>query len=529
MSLCIRRTLFTSLLLVPLIAQASFLTDAQKTPNFVYILFDDMGLGDISAYNPEHISVSTPNIDALANGGMMFTNAHTSSAVCSPTRYGLMMGEHPARVGLADRVQKSHGDVWIQRTQKTIANVLQDAGYITGYAGKWHLGYNVYDVSGQPITTSAHLRQNEPDWSKGIVDGPFHRGFDWAFGHTASADIAPYKYFLNDRWLNLNSVYKTKKDGPGRPGYMDPDWDFFQIQRKIQQGAVEFITDVVPKNKPFFLYVPLSAPHNPVVPHPDFQGKTLTPYTDYIKESDAIVGAIVAALKEQGYFDNTLIIITSDNGGLTKNNKGSKHISTGVLKQATIKGQKTTSFEGGHRVPFIAHWGNGKKSGSVIQPGTLTNDLVNLQDFYRTAAAIVGQPLANEQGVDSWNILPILLGDGTPKRLREANVSTSYTGQYIIAKQYSNGDEYKLIFGTGTGGWGNAGVAVDPDQEFEKLQLNKLQLFKLDTDLSEQYNLAADGLTPREEKIVRDLHQLLREYIRSGRSNMRDPDYVSLL
>jgi len=309
----IHNLILIGLLLGLFITEASGQQHSKKRPNFVYILFDDMGIGDVSAYNKKYNALTTPNLDALAAGGMRFTNAHTSSAVCSPTRYGLMLGEHPARVGLANRVQSSHGDVWIRSTQKTIGHVLQDAGYTTGYSGKWHLGYNVYDTKGKRITTSAKDQANEPDWSKGIGDGPYHRGFDWAFGHSASADIAPYKYFQNDQWLNIKSVYKTKQAGPGRPGYMDTDWDFNQIQRRLQQGAVKFITDVVQDEKPFFLYVPLSAPHNPIVPHPDFQGTSLNSYTDYIKECDEIVGAIVTALKKQGYFENTVFIVTSDN------------------------------------------------------------------------------------------------------------------------------------------------------------------------------------------------------------------------
>lgn len=507
-------------------------------PNFVYILMDDMGIGDVSAYNPDHSVVSTPSIDALAAGGMRFTNAHTSSAVCSPTRYGLMLGEHPARKeDFASRVQLNYNDVWIDSSQRTVANVLQDAGYTTGYSGKWHLGYNVFNSAGEVQGGSSMADSNEPDWSQGVADHPYDRGFDWAFGHLASADMPPYKYFLNDQWLNLESDYKTRTEMieelgiRPRSGWLDTDWDFYTIQRTIQLKAQEFITDRVEADRPFFLYVPLSAPHNPIVPHEDFQGKSKYAYTDYVLEADHIVGEIVRTLKEEGHFDNTLIIVTSDNGALDAYRKAD-HVATGVLDGVALRGEKTNSWEGGHRVPFIAHWGDGSDEGSVIKPGAITNDLVNLQDFYRTAAAIAEEPLAETDGVDSWNMLPLLLGDGTPQRLREANFSTSYDPHFVISKQYENGDEFKLIFGSGTGGWGQADVAasvsVDFAQDFETLDLGNMQLFNLDEDIGEENNLLADGLSSEEETVVRQLHTLLRGYMTSGRSNESDPNAVSL-
>ncbi len=512
-------------------------------PNIVYILADDMGIGDVTVYNPSKNVSNTINMDALAAGGMRFTNAHTPSAICSPTRYGLMTGDHPYHIGKEAQYQKAYDDVYLKDPNKrTIANVLRDAGYRTGYSGKWHLGYTVYKANGEVQTGSSELESVQPDWSKGIANHPFDRGFDFAFGHVASADIPPYKYFQDDKWVNLQSTFITRDlalstgviDKPAdggvsslRNGWMDTDWDFNQIQRKLKDKAIEFIRST-PDTTPFFLYLPLSAPHAPLAPNPDYQKKTPYNFTDYVKEVDEIVGNIVNELKARNIYKNTLIIVTSDNGANANEANKSTHRATGILEGVTLRGSKTTTHEGGHRVAFIAHWGDDTPEGSVIKPGAVTNDLINLQDFFRTAAAIVEEPITASEGVDSWNILPILLGDGTLLRLREANFSISRFGHWIITKQYPDGSEWKLIFSSGTGGWSSTtdpkGTKEDPKKLFANLNFANLQLFNLTTDLGESTNVLSNGVSATETQKVKELHALMNDYLASGTSNTKDPN-----
>ncbi len=507
-------------------------------PNIVIILTDDMGIGDVSAYNKVKSGVTTTHMDNLAAGGMMFTNAHTSSAICSPTRYGLMMGEHPMRVNKLS-YQRDYDDVWIKDTSKrTIAGVLKDGGYNTLYVGKWHLGFNIYKEDGTKARgISWNYNENlKIDWSKGVDNGPSQRGFDRSFGHLSSADIAPFKYVENGKFLT-DSTYWLKSAGGGKnsaidtaiargiadkpwdgttlviinPGYTDPNWDFNLIQTTLRDSAVSYIQSA-PTDKPFFLYLPLSGPHTPIAPHPIFQKKTAHNYTDFVAEIDSIVGAVVTALKAKGVFENTLIVVTSDNGAppAWTTTKISGHQGTGILKGVNLRGGKSNIWEGGHRVPFIVHWSN------VIKPGTVTDEIVNLQDLYRTVAAIAGVSLDSSEGVDSWNILPALLGNGTDLKLREAQFSVAINGrEYCISYKDANGVEWKLVYMKAK----NTKVA-----DFSSIPTADFRLFNLTDDIGEGTNLLGNGVSATEKATMELLHRLMVEYRTSGRSNARDPN-----
>ncbi len=513
-----------------------FLTyGAKQLPNIVFILADDLGLGDVSIYNTELSVANTVHMDKLARGGMRFTNAHTSSAICSPTRYGLMMGEHPMRVNKLS-FQQNYDDVWLpDSNRRTVANVLKDAGYSTYYSGKWHLGFNIYDDKGEMVKGASKVLDSTVtiDWSKGMDHGPSQRGFEKAFGHTSSADIAPYKYFENGRFISSEAFWITgaadaKAKGmlvfPSngsvrtlRSGYTDTNWDFNEIQNRIRNKAVSYIKTHT-GSKPFFLYVPLSGPHTPHVPSASFRNKTPHAYTDYVLEVDSSVGAIVTALKETGKFKNTLIFVTSDNGaaGFTRS---SDHRSTGILNGVVLKGEKTKEWEGGHRVPFIAHWGDGTNAGSIIKPGKVTNELISLQDFYKTAAVVAGVKVATNEGVDSWNILPSLLGNGTDLRVRESQFSVSgWGGKYVIAYKDSNGVEWKAIYDK------NEILNIKP---FDQMNLTKLQLYNLSVDLAETSDLVSNGISTEEREVLKDLHDMMYRYVTTKVSNTNDPNTMT--
>ena len=490
---------------------------------------DDLGYGDVSSYNSHLSAVATPNIDALAAAGMRFTNAHTPSAVCSPTRYGLLTGDHNFRIGRPSGVQFDYGDVWVAPTTRTVAQVLRESGYTTGFVGKWHLGYNVYDAGGQRITGDPGDRDIVPDWSRGISDGPSERGFDYSFGHVSSADIPPYKYFENGRWVTDRAVWTPRgggdqidqRDDSVRPGWSDPNGDFNAIQRRLQTQALQFVDDNAGRDQPMFLYIALSAPHTPDSPHPGFQGATAHLYTDYVKEVDSVVGHVIRALADTGELDHTLFIFTSDNGANRARANHSDHHGSGVFPDGTyLRGQKADTWEGGHRVPFVARWGDGTAAGSTIQPGTVNSELINLLDFTRTAAAIAGAPLLPTEAVDSWNILPALLGDGTDQRIREAQFSVSYGGRYAIAQKDDDGNEWKLIFSSGSGGGFSIpmGIGVDPTRADLTGDLDNLQLYNLATDPGETNNLLGGTVSPDAMAKLVELHAIMRGYLLSDHS-----------
>lgn len=522
---------------------------AGSKPNIIYILADDLGLGDVSAYNSTNINLQTTHIDSLAANGMRFTNAHSPSAVCSPTRYGIMTGDHPFRAGLANRVQFNYGDVWLDQSERTIANVLQGAGYTTGMVGKWHLGYDVYDSNGQRLTGSVTNQASlEPDWSRGVDNTPSDHGFDYSYGHTSSADIPLYKWYENGQWVNSGAAstgetYWLNTSSPGsildsgengssvrmqgnRSGWADSDWDFNQVMRREQDKAVEFINNNAGAQEPFFLYLPLSGPHTPYAPHPDYQNATGNVYTNFVKETDELVGSVVSALEAQGVLKDTLIILTSDNGADSRGSNFTGHQGTGYAPDGTpLRGQKGDAWEGGTNVPFIAQWGDGTNAGSTIQRGVTSDELISLTDFFQTAAGLAGATVAENEAVDSWNILPALLSDGTDQGIHEANITTSLGGTFSITQKDENGNEWKLIFQQGSGGGFSSfgGVeagysSTNPNQNFENLTLSDLQLYNLTSDPCELTNLLIDGVTAEESSIVEGLHGLMRDYIVNGRS-----------
>jgi len=509
-------------------------------PNIVFILADDMGFGDVAAYNPDpgasgappsnRLQAETPNIDTLASQGMRFTNAHSPSAVCTPTRYGLLTGRHAYRSIRGLGVQSQYSDLFLQSGDgRTVADVLKSAGYTTGFIGKWHLGYHVYNSSGGLVTGAPSNQSIQPDWNQGLGEGPAARGFDFSFGHVTSTDFGPYKYFQNDEWVNTSSVWTTGQVEFGvdlmREGWRDPNWNPHTVTRNLRDRTIQYIADqALDTSQPFYLQFSLSAPHTPTAPHADFAGTTAGNYTDFVAELDDAVGAITGALQQHGLAENTLVIFAADNGAFegyskrAENNPtheaaGYLQDSTGVVKE--IRGQKFDTYEGGHRVPFIAKWGDGTPIGSTIQPGAITDEIINLQDFYRTAATLAGASLRPTEGVDSFSILPVLEGDGTDLELREATFSTSDAGAFSISSRDDQGVQWKLIYSRGAGRSND--TIVNANQANIQPHLSNLQLYNLAIDLGETTNLLTNGgVSSSELTKVLELHAMMYGYLASG-------------
>ena len=391
----------------------------------------------------------------------------------------------------------------------------------------------MFDESGGLQTGAATNRRNLPDWTRGLAEGPTARGFDYSFGHAASADIPPYNYFESGDWVTSESVWSPGASEFGvdfmRPGWRDPDWDPRTVTQTLTGKAVDYIEDrLESSDAPFFLNLSLPSPHSPTSPNPAFQGTTAGQYTDFLGEVDHAVGEVVGAIERMGALDDTLIIFTADNGAsenitqLAFNNP--THRAAGYIDNVEARGQKFDAYEGGHRVPFIARWGAGASGESTVHPGVVTDELINLQDLYTTAAGLAGESLATDEGVDSYDILPALLGDGADLRIREANFSVSQNGVVALTRQDDERNEWKLIYSSGGGFTGGSsepgGARIDENfVDVSPFLSRRMQLYNLTTDPGERSNLfVLGGVSAEEVALASQMRALMTSYITSGRS-----------
>jgi len=471
-------------------------------PNIVYILADDLGIGDVGTFNPEG-KIPTPNMDRLASEGMKFTDAHSGSAVCTPTRYGILTGRYAWRTRLASGVLWGYSMPLIERGRMTVASLLQQHGYHTACIGKWHLGLEwTRRDSTIPHVDSPKEAWDNYDFAKPIVSGPLQTGFDTFFGISASLDMHPHVYIHDDH----ATAVPTRIVGPSggkafwREGPIGDDFRHIQVLDKLTDKAVEYVNAQSDK-KPFFLYFPLTAPHKPILPEDRFQKKSgLNEWGDFVMQVDWTIGQVMQAVELRGLNDNTLFIVTSDNGatpGADFAELGRK----GHAPSAQFRGNKADIFEGGHRVAFIARWPE------VIQAGTSSDHTICHTDLLSTAAEILGYELPAAAGEDSVSMLPLMQQSLDPP-LREATIHHSINGSFSIRR-----GQWKLCLCPGSGGWSSP----RPPQA-RKQKLPPVQLFDLSTDIAEQHNIHAEH-----PELVRELTKLLQKYIDDGRSTPGEP------
>lgn len=460
-----------------------------ETPNIVFILADDLGYGDVQSLNPEG-KIPTPHIDSLVYSGMSFTNAHTTSAVCTPTRYSLLTGRYNWRTRLADGVTWGYSPHLIDADQMTVGKLLQEQGYATACIGKWHLGMDWTLKDGGIAQTDA--KPWSIDYEQPLGHAPNTRGFDYFFGISASLDMFPFVYIENDR---LQGVPTVEKD-IFRVGPAHVDFEGVDVLPTLTRKMTEYIDEQATASKPFFLYFPLTAPHTPILPTSNWQDKSgMNAYADFVMQVDATVGEVLAALKRNGLSENTLVIFTSDNGC-------SPQASFGELKRFghnpnhVFRGHKADIYEGGHRVPFVAKW-PGRIEANQSNPNA-----VCLSDLMATVADLVEVPLADDAGVDSFSFLPLLMGDELPAG-REAMVHHSIDGSFAITK-----GRWKLALCPGSGGWSSPRPGRD-----DTSARPAIQLFDLEEDIGERNNLAE-----AHPEIVKELSALLQSYVDEGRS-----------
>ncbi|GAA3576568.1 arylsulfatase [Snuella lapsa] len=420
-----------------------------QKPNIVYILADDLGIGDVSGLNPES-KIRTPHIDTLIKNGLTFTDAHTTSSVCTPSRYSIMTGEYAWRTQLKRRVLDGYSKAMIAPDKDTAPKLLLRNGYNTAMIGKWHLGWNWVienegDLERDPQVPykfkediSSHV-----SYSKPFTGGPVDCGFNYFFGLNASLDFPPYVFSENDRLITEpTETMPSRGKRSDFPGGKKNDLEGGQLLMRSGDKATNFtVKDVMPEltarsvqyireynsKAPFFLYIPLTAPHTPVVPGEIFIGSSEAGiYGDFVSELDWTVGQIVDAVKERGLEDNTIIIFTADNGASKASFPIEYEKKYGHKPSWELRGRKATLHQGGHTVPFIVQWKR------VIQPNTRNNTTISLGDLYATCADLVNERTDPNQGVDSYSILSLL--KGKQDYGRKASVYSNFAGRFSIRK-----------------------------------------------------------------------------------------------
>ncbi|MFT4856125.1 MAG: arylsulfatase A [Algoriphagus sp.] len=471
-----------------------------KPPNIIFILADDLGYGDIKAFNPAS-KIPTPNIDQLASEGMRFTDAHTTSSVCTPTRYALLTGRYNWRSSLKEGVLFGKSTALIPKSRTTVASLLKTKGYQTAFIGKWHLGWD-WGLQADSVLRDLGINAedfSEVDFKKRVLNGPNELGFDYAFGHAASLDMSPYVYTENGMVTQLpdRSTIDEGEFSWWRKGPTGADFIHEEVTPNFFERSIKYIQNQANQEKPFFLYLALPSPHTPILPPVKWQGKSgMLPYGDFMMMIDDYVGKINQALIAAGIDQNTLVIFTSDNGPAPAAGFD-KLVEMGHLPSANFRGHKADIFEGGHRVPFIAKWP------AKIKAGSVRAETISLVDFFATAASIADYSVSDSEGEDSYSITSLFDIKNQPATFREATVFHSVNGSFAIRK-----GDWKLILAKGSGGWSFPRPG-DPSEE----NLPDFQLYNLASDPSETTNLQAE----QSEK-VEELRLLLTKYIQDGRS-----------
>lgn len=408
-----------------------------NSPNIVYILADDLGIGDLTAYNPDS-KIPAPNLDRFAREGIRFTDAHTNSSVCTPTRYGTLTGRYAFRTRLKSGVLWGYSKPLIDEGTETVASFLRQQGYHTACVGKWHLGLDwpklepqkeIPDIQWNDEVTPEF--QDNVDYSKAVTGGPSDHGFDYSFIIPASLDMSPYCYIRNGMVVEAPTSYTVGRDevqnGRGviwRAGKVAPGFDFDQVLPTVVDSACGYINQQVSSEHPFFLYLPLPAPHTPWLPLAEYKDKSgAGRYGDFTVMVDDMIGKVLESLEKNNLTKNTLVIITSDNGADWCPSDIDEH---GHRANYIYKGRKADIYEAGHRVPYLARWPENIAAGSV------SDEVMCSTDLLATLAGLLGQPLPEGAGEDSYNLWPAFIGESRGAPIREYTIHHSLDGYFAV-------------------------------------------------------------------------------------------------
>lgn len=486
---------------------SAFDSPDESLPNIVIIYADDLGYGDVGCYNPDRGKIPTPHIDQLAVEGMRFTDGHSSSGVCSPSRYTLLTGRYHWRTRLQRGIVGLWGAPLIDPDRLTIAGLLREKGYQTACVGKWHLGWDWPIEPAQRAlfrgnkaedvpASQAHRDAWSETFSQAIPGGPISRGFDHYFG-TDVPNWPPFCFIEQDRTVGIPDeflpaqLFRTNQASVQGPALAD--WTLEPILPELGRRACEYIRTAANREQPFFLYMPLTSPHTPLSVNDAWIGKSeLNLYADFVMETDDVIGQVLKALDESGQADDTLVIFTSDNGCAPYIGVDELE-AKGHFPSGPLRGYKSDVWEGGHRVPFIVRWPG------RVRPSQVNHHLVHQADLLATCAEVVGRELAPNEGEDSFSLLS-LLEEKEASPVRTHAVSQSSNGLLSVR----SGD-WKLIFGPGSGGWGK-GSDEHP-----------AQLYDLSNDLAESQNRYAQN----PDKVA-ELTRLMERLVEQGRSTEGD-------
>ena len=503
--------------LIALLALLAGVVSAQaaaptRTPNIVFILADDLGYGDVRSLNLQG-KIATPQLDRLAARGMIFTEAHATSAVCSPSRYSILTGRYNWRSALKAGVLGGFNRPLIEDGRLTVAALLKANGYRTAAFGKWHLGLDWARRPGSAAVPGETSDNNGApiDFTKPFGGGPTTLGFDEFFGISASLDMPPYAFLADDRvtslpakdqkfpWTGIGRAVKYTRLGPTAP-----DFDPVEVLPAIKQHAVDYIGTHAADARAghsFFLYLPLNSPHTPIAPMKEWRGQSgLNDYADFVMETDAAIGEVLAALERAGIADNTLVIFTSDNGCSPEADypflAAQAHDPS-----AARRGYKADIYDGGHRVPFIVAWPG------RVAAGARSDAFVCLGDFLATCADLLGAKLPDHAAEDSISFLPVLLGR-SGAAMRDTLVLHSNNGSFGIRQ-----GRWKLELCPDSGGWSYPRPGKDSTEG-----LPRFQLFDVVADPAEKTNVIAEH-----PDVVERLGRAMRDIIVKGRSTPGAP------
>jgi arylsulfatase A len=396
------------------------------TPNIVILYADDLGFGDLGSYNAQS-KIPTPALDKLADEGMRFTDAHSSSGICSPSRYALLTGRYHWRK--FHGIVKAFGPSKFDPERLTLPEMLQREGYKTAVIGKWHLGWD-WNAVRKPGSPADGTGPDDFDWERGIPDGPLDHGFDYYFGDNV-INFPPYTWIENNRVVTVpdtvvNSKLWSVKEGKlhFRPGPMVTGWNPYENIPTTTQKGIDYIKEHAGGGQPFFLYFSYPSPHAPIIPNERFVNTSEAgPYGDYVVETDDSVGKILQALDDAGVSDSTLVIFSADNG--PENYAYDRDANYGHWSSHPLRGLKRDIYEGGHRVPMIVRWPE------KVPAGTTSDELVSQIDIMATLAELLEHELPDDSAEDSHNLLPLWTGE-TVTSPRTVHIHNTGAGKYAI-------------------------------------------------------------------------------------------------
>ena len=460
----------------------------QTLPNIVIIYADDMGYGDLNCQNPNS-KIPTPNLDQLAADGMRFTDAHSSSGICSPSRFALLTGSYHWR--RQHGIVGSFGKPFFKDSDITLPQLLKTKGYSTACIGKWHLGWD-WQFKNKP---SAEVNQwgravkyygpDDVDWSGPITGGPLDRGFDYYFGD-GTINFPPYAWVENDRIIeapndvmDISDIGFETKEGSWefRPGPKMKDWNPYEVLPTLTEKTVEWINQRNEK-EPFMLYFALPAPHAPIIPNDEFDGKSQAgAYGDFIVQTDWVAGQVLKALEEKGLADNTIVIFSADNG--TEAYAWQRAEKYGHFSMGNFRGLKRDVWEGGHHIPFIIKWPG------HVKENTTSNEVISQVDIMATLAKATGIVVPDSAAPDSYDLTSVIKGEAYKSPLREATIHNTYESKWGIRK-----DDW-LYINASSGGHRNLPESFKKLTGYTDFETEGL-LFNMVDDSEQRVNLYED-------------------------------------